>query len=60
MLTGTPTGIRHLRRRRRRWEGNIRIDLKEIRFITRNWVDSVQDRDHLRALENVALNLGVL
>ena len=39
MLTGTPTGKRPLRRPRRRWEGNIRMDLKEIGINTRNWVD---------------------
>ena len=30
MLTGTPTGKRPLGRPRRRWENNIRMDLKEI------------------------------
>ena len=30
MLTGKPTGKRPLRKPRRRWEGNIAIDLKEI------------------------------
>ena len=31
ILTGKPTtGKRHLGRHRRRWEGNIRIDIKEI------------------------------
>ena len=29
---------------RRRWEDNIRMDLKEIDVNTRNWVDSAQDR----------------
>jgi len=44
MLTGTPTGKRSLGRPRRRWEDNIRIDLKEMGINTRNWVDSAQDR----------------
>ena len=30
-------------RSRRRWEDNIRVDLKEIGINTRNWVDSAQD-----------------
>jgi hypothetical protein len=30
ILTGTPTGKRPSGRPRRRWEDNIRIDLKEI------------------------------
>ena len=34
-------------------------DLKEIGIITRNWVDSAQDRDYWRAHVNTALNLRV-
>ena len=37
--TGTPTGKRHLGEPRRRWEDNIRMDLKEIGINARNWVD---------------------
>jgi hypothetical protein len=55
----TPTGNRLLGRPRRRWEDNIRMDLKEIGINTRNWVDSAQDRDDWRALVNEALNLRV-
>jgi hypothetical protein len=36
ILTGT--GKTHLGRPRRRWEDNIRMDLKEIAINTRNWV----------------------
>ena len=36
MLTGKPTGKRSLGRPRRRWEDNIRMDLKEIGINTRN------------------------
>ena len=35
---------------RRRWEDNIRIDLKEIGVNMRNLVDSTQDRDYWRAM----------
>ena len=48
ILTGKPTG---------RWEDNIRMDIKEIGFNTRNWVNLAQDMDYWRALVNVALNL---
>ena len=34
------TGNRPLGRPRRRWEDNIRMDLKEIGINTGNWVDS--------------------
>ena len=37
ILTGTPTGKRPLGRPTRRWEDNIRMDLKEIGINTRNW-----------------------
>ena len=45
LLTGKPTGTIPLGRPRRRWEDNIRMDLKEIGINKRNWVDSAQDRD---------------
>jgi hypothetical protein len=32
---------------------------KEIGIITRNWIDSAQDRDYWRALVNAALNLRI-
>ena len=51
ILTGKPRG-----RPRRRWEDNIRMDLKEMVINMRNWVDSVQDRDYWKALVNTALN----
>ena len=40
---------------RRRWEDNLRMDLKEIDIKLRNWVDSAQDRDYWRALVNATL-----
>ena len=45
ILTGSPAGKMPFGSPRRRWEGNIRLDLKEIGINTRNWVDSAQDRD---------------
>ena len=38
------TGKRSLGRRRCKWEDNIRMDLKEIVFKTRNWVDSAHGK----------------
>ena len=60
ILTGKPTGKRHLGRHRRRWEDNVRMGLKEIGVNTRNRVDSIQDRNYCRGLVNVELNLRVL
>ena len=59
ILTGKPTGKKSLRRPRRIWEDNIRMDLEEIGITVGNWVDSVQDRDYWKTLLNVALNLRV-
>ena len=59
LLTGRPTGKRLLERPKRRWDANIRMDLKEIGINRRNWIDSAQDRNDRRALENAALNLWV-
>ena len=39
ILTGTSAGKRPLGRARRKWEDNIRMNLKEIGINTRNWVD---------------------
>ena len=58
-LPGKPTEKKPCRRPWRRWEDNIRIDLKEIVINTRNWVDSAQDRDYWRAFVNAALHLRV-
>jgi hypothetical protein len=44
---------------RRRWEENIRMDLKEININTRDWIDSAQDRNYWRAVLNAALNQRV-
>ena len=44
ILSNKPTGMSRLGKPRRRWEDNIRMDLKEICINTRNSVDSAQDR----------------
>ena len=59
ILTGKPTGKRPLGRPRRRWEDNIRMDLKEIGINTRIMVGLTQDRDYWRAFVNTALNRRV-
>ena len=59
ILTDTPTEKRPSGRPRRRWEDNLRMDLKQIANNTRNWVDLTQDKDYWRALTTAALNLRV-
>jgi hypothetical protein len=59
ILVGRPEGRRPLGRPRRRWEGNIKMDLKEIGFGAVDWIDLAQDRDRRRALLNTVMNLRV-
>ena len=59
VLIVSPIGKGPLRMPRLRWEGDIRMNLKEIDTNTRNWTDSAQDRDYWRALVNATLNLPV-
>ena len=59
ILTDKPIGKRRLGTPRRRWEDNVRVDLKEIDVSTRNCIDSVQDRDYWRVLVNAILDLRV-
>ena len=49
ILTGKPSGKRPLGRPRRRWEDDIRVNLKEIGISTRNWVNSAQNKGVLES-----------
>jgi hypothetical protein len=57
ILVGRPEGRRPLGRPRRRWEENIKMDLKEIGFGDVDWINLAQDRDRWRALVNTVMNL---
>ena len=59
ILIDKPKGKIPLGRPRRRWEGNIRMDLEELGINAGNWVDSAKDRNYWRAFVNAALNLRV-
>jgi hypothetical protein len=59
ILDGRPEGMRPLGRPRRRWEDNIKMDLREIGFGDVDWINLVQDRDRWRAVVNTAINLRV-
>jgi hypothetical protein len=59
VLVGKPEGRRPLGRPRRRWEDNIKVDLKEMQWGGMDWIDLAQDRDQWRALVNTAMNLRV-
>ena len=56
---GKPEGKGPLERPRRRWEDNIRMDLREVGWRDMRWIDMAQDRDRWRALVSAAMNLRV-
>jgi len=53
VLVGKPEGKRPLGRPRRRWEDNIKMDLREVGG------GGAQDRDRWRALVNTVMNYRV-
>ncbi|KAJ4435460.1 hypothetical protein ANN_18076 [Periplaneta americana] len=57
VLVGTPEGKRPLGRPRRRWENNIKMDLREVGYDDREWINLAQDRDQWRAYVRAAMNL---
>jgi hypothetical protein len=59
ILVGRPEGRRPLGRPRRRWEDNIKMDLREIGFGDVNWIHLAQDRDRWRALVDMVISLRV-
>ena len=59
VLVGKPPGKRPLRRPRRRWENNIKMDLQEVGGGRGEWMELAQDRDGWRALVCTVRNFGV-
>ncbi|KAJ4437783.1 hypothetical protein ANN_13721 [Periplaneta americana] len=49
VLVGRPEGKRPLGRPRRRWEDNIKMDLREVEYDGRDWINLAQGRDRWRA-----------
>jgi len=58
VLVGKPEGKSPLERPRRRWEDNIKMDLREVGG-GGEWMELAQDRDRLRALVNTVMNFRV-
>jgi hypothetical protein len=44
VLVGRPEGKRPRGRSRRRWDDNIKLDLREIGIDEANWIQPAQDR----------------
>jgi hypothetical protein len=55
ILVGRPEGRRPLGSPRRRWEDNIKMDLRKIGFGDVGWNHLAQDRDKWRALVNTVM-----
>jgi hypothetical protein len=60
ILAGKPEGKRPLERYGRRWEVNIRMNLRVIDWESMDWIHVAEDRDQWRAAVNTIMNLRVL
>jgi hypothetical protein len=59
VLVGRPEGKKPLGRPRRRWEDNIKMNLREIGIDVANWIRLAQDRVQWRAFVNTVMDLRV-
>jgi hypothetical protein len=59
VLVGRPEGKRPLGRPRRRWENNIKTDLKKIGIDGANWIRLAQNRVQWWAFVSTVMNLRV-
>jgi len=58
VLVGKPEGKRLLGRPRRRWEDNIKMDIREVGE-GGDWLELAQDRGRWRAFVNTVMNFRV-
>ena len=58
-LLGRPECKRPLIRPRRRWKDNIKLDRQEAGWGGMDWIDLAEDKNRLRALVHVVMNLRV-
>jgi hypothetical protein len=59
VLVGKSEGKTPLGTRRRSWENNYKMDLREIGWGRTDWIQLAQDRDQWKALLNTVMNLSV-
>ena len=59
VLVGKLEGRKPLRRPRRRWVDNIRMDLQEVGCGYMDWIGLAQDRERWRTLVSAVMNLRV-
>jgi hypothetical protein len=56
---GKPEGRRPLGTPRRRWEYNIKMELREVGWWAVDWIDLAKDRDRWRNLVYTVMNIRV-
>ena len=59
VLVGIPEGKRPLRRPRRRWKDNFKMDLQEVGCGGMDWIELAQDIDRWWAFVNISIKLRV-
>jgi len=59
VLMGKPEGKIPLRRPKRSWEDNIKMDLQEVRCKGMDWIDLVRDRGRWWAVVSAVMNFRV-
>ena len=59
VLVGEPESKRPLGRLKRRWEDNIKMDLREVGYDPRDWIALAEDREQWRAHVRAVINLRV-
>jgi hypothetical protein len=57
VLVGKLEGKMPLRRRRRKREDNIKMNIQEVRCESMDWIDVAQEGDRQRTLVNAVMNL---
>jgi hypothetical protein len=57
VLVGKPEGKRPLGRPRRRWKGNMNMNVKEVGCGGMDWIELAHNTGKLKELVNVVMNL---
>ena len=59
VLVGRPEGKRPSGRSRRRWEDNIKMNLRDVGCDPGEWIDLAEDRDQWQAYVRAVMSLRV-
>jgi hypothetical protein len=56
---GKPEGRRPLGRASHRWEGNVKMVLREVGWVDMDWINLDEDGDRWQVLVNVVMDIQV-